>query len=180
MYYYGQQKHKVFTSFYHHDDQKYKNYIDHYFGNKIINKSVMDGEYDPDNSDLYIKRLIREDKVSNSSVVVVLVGPNTRKRKHVDWEIYAGLRASINGSSGLIGVLLPEFPLSSDNRYSYADLPSRLADNVITGYSDIYLWNDFVNNFESIIDSAFDNRITRKNKIDNSRPQMQRNLGWNE
>ena len=103
MYYYGQQKHKVFISFYHHDDQHYKEYIDRNLSSNIINKSVVDGEYDPDNSDLYIKRLIREEKVSDSSVVVVLVGPNTKKRKHVDWEIYAGLSASVNalGSSGL-------------------------------------------------------------------------------
>ena len=66
------------------------------------------GEYDPDKSDEYIKRLIREDKVSDSSVVIVLVGPNTRKRKHVDWEIYAGLRSSVNGSYGLVGIMLPE------------------------------------------------------------------------
>lgn len=180
MYYYRQTKHKVFTSFYHYDDQTYKDYIDRNFGDRIINKSVMDGEYDPDNSDLYIKRLIREDKVSDSSVVVVLVGPNTRKRKHVDWEIYAGLKASISGNSGLIGVLLPEFPLSEDNEYKYADLPGRLADNVRSGYADIYTWNYFTSNFDSIIESAFNNRVSRKSKIDNSRTQMQRNLGWNE
>lgn len=181
MYYYGQQqKHKVFISFYHRDDQRYKNYIDQYLSSNIINKSVMDGEYDTDNSDLYIKRLIREDKVSDSSVVVVLVGPNTRKRKHVDWEIYAGLRASVSGNSGLVGVLLPEFPLTSDGRYYTKDLPGRLGDNVDSGYANLYTWNNFVNNFDSIINTAFDNRISRKSKIDNSRAQMQRNLGWNE
>ena len=179
MYYYGQHKHKVFTSYYHFEDQNYKDYIDRNFGNRIINKSVMDGEYDPDNSDLYIKRLIREDKISDSSVVVVLVGPNTRKRKHVDWEIYAGLRANTNGNSGLVGVLLPEFPLSN-NKYLYADLPARLADNVKSGYADVYTWGCFVQSFDSIIESAFNNRISRKNMIDNSRAQMQRNLGWNE
>lgn len=177
MYYYGQQKHKIFVSFYHYDDQKYKNYIDRNLSGNVINKSVADGDYDPDNSDLYIKRLIREDKISDSSVVVVLVGPNTRKRKHVDWEIYAGLSASINGSSGLVGVLLPEFPLSYDNTYQYADLPGRLADNVISGYADIYTWNNFVDNFNLIINETFDNRIIKRSKIDNSRTQMQRNLG---
>lgn len=103
MYGYYTQRHKVFISFYHHDDQVYKNYIDRYLSSNIINKSVMEGEYCTDNSDEYIKRLIREDKISDSSVVVVLVGPNTKNRKHVDWEIYAGLRPSINGNSGLIG-----------------------------------------------------------------------------
>lgn len=91
MYYGYTTRHKVFTSFYHKDDQKYKDYIDRNFSHLIINKSIMNGEYDPDNSDAYIKRLIREDKVSGSSVVIVLVGPNTKGRKHVDWEIYAGL-----------------------------------------------------------------------------------------
>lgn len=54
--------HIIFTSYYHYDDQYYKDYIDNHFGNLIINESVMIGEYDPDNSDEYIKRLIREEK----------------------------------------------------------------------------------------------------------------------
>lgn len=179
-YYYQLQKHKVFTSFYHYDDQKYKDYIDRCFGNYIINKSVMDGEYNPDNSDLYIKRLIREDKISDSSVVVVLVGPNTRRRKHVDWEIYAGLRNSINGCAGLVGILLPEIRLTVDKQYSLSDLPARLADNVVSGFADIYTWEVFTKDFQKVIDTAFINRITRRGKVDNSRMQMQRNLGWNE
>ena len=180
MYYYGNQSHKVFISLYHHDDQKYKNYIDIYLSEGIINKSVMYGEYDPDDSNLYIKRLIREDKISDASVVVVLVGPNTRKRKHVDWEIYAGLRASINGSAGLVGVLLPEFPIASNGDYCIDDLPPRLGDNVSSGYASIYTWQRFVSNFNSIIDTAFNNRLTKKTLIENNRTQMQRNLGWNE
>ena len=79
----------------------------------------------------------REDKISDSSVIVVLVGSNTRKRKHVDWEIYAGLRASIKGNSGLVGVLLPELPLVSNGKYYIEDLPGRLRDNVESGYSFI-------------------------------------------
>ena len=114
--------------------------------------------------------------MSDSSVVVVLVGPNTRKRKHVDWEIYAGLRSSINGNSGLLGILLPEFPLTIDNKYSYDDLPRRLADNVKSGYAKIYTWEVAIRYFDTIIETAFDDRITRKSYIDNSAPQMQRNL----
>ena len=55
---YYRQKHKVFISYYHQDDQYYKNYIDNWLSGNIINKSVKTGEYDPDNSDEYIKRLI--------------------------------------------------------------------------------------------------------------------------
>lgn len=174
MYLYNRIKHKVFFSFYHYDDQLYKNRIDQRFSSCIINKSVMDGEYKTDNSDEYIKRLIREDKISDSSVLVVLVGPNTKKRKHIDWEIYAGLNPNINGNAGLIGVLLPSFPLVQ-NKYYLEDLPARLADNVSSGYADIYTWDYFVANFDEIIQTAFDNRISRRSKINNSRLQMQRN-----
>lgn len=171
-----QPKHKVFISFYHTDDQWYKDYIDKYLSTNIINKSVCDGEYNPDDSDEYVKRLIREEKVSDSSVVVVLVGPNTKNRKHVDWEIYAGLRDSVNGCSGLIGILLPNFPLTPQGEFYYDDLPKRLADNVKSGYADIYIWDYAKNNFLDIIERAFDNRISRHNMKNNSREQMKRNL----
>lgn len=169
------EKHKVFISFYHHDDECYKKEIERLFGERMISKSVQDGEYDPDNSDEYVKRLIREDKISDSSVVVVLCGPNTWRRKHVDWEIYAGLSKKANGVSGLVGVLLPEFPLSPDNRYSYSDLPSRLADNVKSDYAKVYTWNRFKADFDAVIQEAFENRKARAAKVDNSRLQMKRN-----
>ena len=106
-------KHKVFISFYHHDDEKYKECIEYLFDDKIINKSVSDGEFDSNNKDEYIKRLIRENKITDSSIIIVLVGRNTKRRKHVDWEIYAGLRRSIYGSSALIGVILPEININN-------------------------------------------------------------------
>ncbi len=172
--FYYNQKHKVFISFYHHDDQKYKDTLEYLFGNTVINKSVSNGEYNTDISDEYVKRLIREDKISDASVVVVLVGPNTKNRKHVDWEIYAGLSRYINGNAGLIGVLLPTFPLYS-GKYYYQDIPARLADNIKTGYADIYTWDDFTSNYSSYIQEAFDNRSKRRSMIDNSRLQMKQN-----
>ena len=174
-FYSREERHKVFISFYHHDDKPYKEEIERLFGDRMIGKSVQDGEYDPDDSDEYVKRLIREDKISDSSVVVVLCGPNTWRRKHVDWEIYAGLRKSVNGTSGLVGVLLPEFPLTPDNKYYYEDLPARLADNVKSKYTEVYSWSYFKSEFDSIIQEAFDNRKKLADRADNSRPQMKRN-----
>ena len=177
MYNFSRRKHKVFISFYHHDDQYYKNYIDKYLSGNIINKSVMPGEYSTENSDEYIKRLIREDKISDSSVVVVLVGPNTKNRKHVDWEIYAGLRSSVNGSSGLVGILLPTLHRANNGNYYYSDIPARLADNIQSGYAACYDWDYAVKHFDSIIEEAFNNRVTLRNLRNNSRLQMQRNTG---
>lgn len=167
--------HKVFISYYHHDDQYYKNYIDLYLSKNIINKSVKAGEYNSDNSDEYIKRLIREDKVSDSSVIVVLIGPNTRKRKHVDWEISAGLNKSVNGCSGLVGILLPELPMIG-SEYRPSDMPGRILDNYFSGYAKLYSWDTAIHNFDDIIEQAFNDRIALKDKVNNSRPQMQFNL----
>lgn len=167
-------KHKVFISFYHKEDQLYKETLDIIWGDKIINKSVMDGEYDSDDSDVYIKRLIREDKVSDSSVVVVLVGNNTKNRKHVDWEIYAGLSGSVNGNAGLIGILLPEVTING-NEYFPSVLPARLADNVKSGYATIYKWDDAIVNFSQIVEDAFVNRIKLRGCIKNDRLQMKYN-----
>lgn len=167
-------KHKVFISYYHQDDQPYKNFIDTYLSSNIINKSVMPGEYNSDNSDQYIKRLIREDKVSDSSVMIVLIGPNTWKRKHVDWEISAGLNSSVNGNSGLIGVFLPTFP-KIDTKLSIAYIPGRILDNWNSGYAKLYTWDYAINHFNTIIEQAYYDRISLKEKINNSRPQMQFN-----
>ncbi len=175
MYNYYGIRHKVFISFYHRDDQGYKNYIDQYLSGNIINKSVMNGEYSTENSDEYIKRLIREEKISDSSVVVVLVGQNTKYRKHVDWEIYAALRPSINGNSGLVGILLPTVRKASNGGYYYSDMPARLADNIISGYADFYDWSYAISHFDEIIEKAYRNRVIRRGLIDNSRLQMQRN-----
>ena len=177
MYSYGMQRHRVFISFYHHDDQAYKDYIDKYLSRSIINTSVRLGEYATDISTEYIKRLIREDKVSGSSVIVVLVGPYTKHRMHVVWEIYAGLAGSINGNSGLIGIMLPTVECTPRGQYRYDDMPARLADNIKSGYAHLYTWDYAIGHFNEIIETAFNDRLSKKDLIQNSRLQMQRNTG---
>ena len=172
-------KHQVFISFYHSDDEKFKDALERDFGHLMICKSVDDGEIDQDNSDDYIKRLIQEEHITDDSVVVVLIGPNTRKRKHVDWELYAGLTAKAGDHSGLLGVYLPDLPTNSTNKWEYDDMPQRYADNRRSNYASFCGWQTLISGeekFNNLIEKAFTNRVTLKNKIDNSRPQMQRNL----
>ena len=172
-------KHKVFISFYHFDDEKYKDALERDFGHLMTCKSVDEGEIDEDNSDDYIKRLIREEHITDASVVVVLIGPNTRKRKHVDWELYAGLTTKAGGNSGLLGVYLPELPTNSEGDWIYDDMPQRYADNRRSKYASFCGWKTLISSeakFKSLIEAAFANRVTLKDKIDNSRLQMQRNL----
>src|SRR6266851_8455860 len=106
-------RHKVFSSYYHHDDQSYRNWLENNFSDVAIFKSVQPGDIATDNSAEYIKRLIQEGYIEDSSIVVVLVGAKTKCRKHVDWEISAGLSSKVGGRSGLMGILLPTIALTA-------------------------------------------------------------------
>lgn len=171
-------RHKVFISFYHKDDEQYRARLERDFGHLFVAKSVPAGGIASDNSDEYIKRLIREGYIEDSSVVLVLVGPKTKCRKHVDWEISAGLNRKVGGYSGLLGVLLPTFPLTN-NTYRREDLPKRLDANVHSEYAKLYRWDSVTASEGSVVeavDAAFGRRVTDSGKILNaSIPQMQRN-----
>ena len=171
-------QHKVFISYYHKDDQYYRNRFEELFGHLFISKSVEPGDIDTDVSTEYIKRLIQQNYITDTSVLVVLVGPKTYGRKHVDWEISAALSKKAGGHSGLLGILLPEFPLTSEGKYQYDDIPPRLADNVKTEYAEVYKW-DWVcaseSSIKSAIEGAFQSRVDKADKIDNSRLQFKSN-----
>lgn len=166
------EKHKVFISYYHADDEFYRNRFEELFGNIFINKSVKPGDIDSDNSDDYIKTLIREDYISDASVLIVLIGPKTYCRKHIDWEIYAGL----DKNAGVIGLCLPEHSsYNNNNIVTYDDIPERLKDNHKSGYVQIYDWTTSVDTIKKNIQYAFDNRIKNKDKRDFSLPQYKYN-----
>ena len=177
-------KHKVFVSF-HHEDQQYRNLFDQFYGEHFISKSVDFGDIEPDNKDEYIKRLIQDDHVSDSSVVVVLYGANTWKRKHIDWEIYAGLHEKVGGHSGLMIMILPSFPVNPFDIFgNYNEGPlhqyfhPRVSANLKSGFASLYYWPGLYSNLPSVqiqdaFKEAFDRRISHKNLIDNSHPQYQ-------
>ena len=171
-------RHKVFISYYHQDDQYYRNEFERLFGHLFINKSVEPGDIDTDNSAEYVKRLIQQDFISDASVVVVLVGPNTWKRKHVDWEISAGLNKKVRGYSGLVGLCLPHHPDYTRNEYNRDIVPPRLADNLKSGYAHFYNWTQDATTIKSWVDQAFKNRIDKADKIDNSREQYKYNRSY--
>jgi hypothetical protein len=167
-------KHKLFISYYHKDDEKYRNDFEECFGYLFINRCVKEGDIDTDNSDEYIKRLIREEYITDSSVIVVLVGAKTYCRKHVDWEIYAGLIKS-GGYSGLLGLLLPTYPGYAKNEYDPKTVPPRLLANVDSEYASIYQYTRDESQIKKYIQWAFKRREHKKHLIDNSLLQFQKN-----
>jgi len=164
-------KHKVFISYHHKNDEYYRNKFEELFGDLFINKCVHQGDINPNLKTDYIKRLIREDYISDSSVVLVLLGTKTYCRKHVDWEIYAGLRKK----AGLLGLILPTNEGYKKNEYNPNKIPPRLNDNLESKYSKIFLWTEDKNKMKNRIESAFSNKKRKDHLINNSRKQFMNN-----
>ena len=182
------EKHKIFVSF-HNADQAYRQSFDQLFGNHFISMSVDFGDIEPESDDDYIKRLIQEDHIVNSSVVFALYGAETHKRKHVDWEISAALSEKVGGHKGLVVLLLPTFPASPFNALGQYDvslisqyLHPRTAANLQNGYADLYFWPGMYQGLPEvqipdIIQKAFAKREKFSHLIDNNNHQQyQRNL----
>ena len=195
-------KHRVFISYYHADDQQYKNQLlgvnDKY--NIFTDMSV--DTYDIDDTGKTperIREIIRDDYLKDSSVLIVLVGKNTKKRKHIDWEIYSSMYDGIvNKKMGILVITLPTIEqisrLTSDQERRilqrnmsindidcikidslYPYLPERIADSLKRNTVKISIvdWYDALMKplaLETLIDCAYNNRTT--NNYDLSRPMM--------
>ena len=106
-----QNKHKVFISYHHANDQAYKEALfelnDTY--DLFSDASVDTGDVDDNLDDDAIRQKIRDEYLKDSTVTIVLVGLETKKRKHVDWEIYSSMfDGTRNKRSGVLAVTLPD------------------------------------------------------------------------
>ncbi len=154
-------KHKVFISYHHSNDQLYKEALLRLNEKNdiFIDASVDTGDIDDSLDDEAIRQKIRDEYLKDSSVTIVLVGVETKKRKHVDWEIYSSMfNGRINKQSGVLVINLPLtgctyytaahgdvekttiYPENSswisvtsrdeyENRYPY--MPARIIDNLL-------------------------------------------------
>ena len=174
------QKHKIFISYFHGNDkckgdEHYKELFEELFKELFINKSVKKDYIDSDNSNEYIKRLIQLNYIEDSSVLVVLVGPYTWGRKHVDWEISAALNKKVGGYSGLLGICLPNHPDYGKKEFDPYIVPQRLVDNIDSGYATLYGWTEEKDVIKKIVEDAFQNRVKKADSINNSRIQFKYN-----
>ena len=164
---------KVFISYHHTNDEDYKKEFERLFGHLFINKSVQDGSINSDNSTEYIKKLIQgSDYLRDASVCIVLVGTETYKRKHVDWEISGALDKKLSGYSGLLGICLPNHKNYNSKKYTESIVPQRLVNNLKSGYAKFYDWTKNEELIKKWIEEAFDARTSKNNLIDNSLPQF--------
>lgn len=170
-------RHKIFISYHHANDQWYRNELVRLGQTQatFINRSVGMGDIPDDLNAEAIRRRIRDEHLRDSTITIVLVGTATKRRKHVDWEIYSSMyNGPVNKRSGILVINLPTvdshglvttshgqrekdlYPglswtaISSraayERRYPY--MPPRLLDNLETPKAKISVtsWNLIVNN----------------------------------
>ena len=195
-------KHKVFIS-YHHDDQNYKDMLSKFGQDNdiFIDMSVDINDIDDTGKTAErIRQIIRDDYLKDSSITIILVGQNTKNRKHVDWEIYSSMHDGIaNKKSGILVINLPTIsqsmrvanheeknllpsdiiwkivstPQEFESLYSYT--PDRLVDNFKKLVPiAVIAWDQIKSdNLKIFLENAFNNRLT--NDYDLTRSMMEYN-----
>ena len=169
--------HRVFISYHHANDQYYKErllQINAAYG-IFVDASVDTGDISDALDDQAIRAKIRDEYLRDSSVTILMVGTETKGRKHVDWEIYSSMiDGAVNKRSGVVVITLPstncEFwtaahePEKSaiypdcnswtsineraeyERRYPY--MPNRIIDNLLAAKAKVSVtnWNRIENN----------------------------------
>lgn len=157
-------RHKVFVSYHHQKDEKYRNSFDRLFSDVydiLDSRSVKIGDIPSGLNVEEIARRIRDDFLRDATVTVVLVGRDTWSRKHIDWEIAATIRdTDFNDRGGLLGILLPSHPSFGEDEYHEYTIPPRLYYNIEAGYAELFEWNESPSDVAGWIDSAFRRRST--------------------
>lgn len=197
--------HKVFISFHHDNDQKYKDSLVKWGveNNIFIDGSVDMGEIPDDWTPQQIREYIRDEHLKDTSVTILLVGIETKNRKHIDWELFSSMYdGKKNKKSGIIVINLPSVDCKYhtlcsqeektavlpdvknwikitdrteyERRYPY--MPARIIDNLIKPGVNISVvnWSDInVKNLTILVDKAYDSRIL--NDYDMSMPMKMKN-----
>jgi hypothetical protein len=182
--------HKVFISYHHENDQAHKEALLQFNAEHRIfeDASVDTGDIGDDLDDETIRQKIRDDYLRDVSVTILLVGTETKCRKHVDWEIYSSMYdGKVNKRSGIVVITLPSTGCTSfhvvhngekesvypsitqwttvtdrtDFERRYPCLPDRIVDNLLAPNVKISVTNwDKINvgTLTFLIDAAYNDR----------------------
>lgn len=170
-------RHKAFVSYHHANDENYKKIFELRFGNRfgvLVRGSVQLGDLNPNLNTETIRQRIRDEYLRDTSVTVVLIGTQTWRRKHVDWEISSSIRATkLNPRSGLLGLFLPTHPAYRAKTYDPYTIPPRLYDNAKRDYAVLANWTEDPDGIQDLIHQAYLRKS--RHEPDNSRDLSQNN-----
>ena len=180
-------RHKVFVSYHHENDQACRDRFETLFSDIydiMESRSVQIGDINPNLHTDNVRQIIRDDYLQDSTVTVVLIGTETWKRKHVDWEISASIsHTKASDRSGLIGIFLPTHPDYGTDKYNPYIIPPRLYRNVECRYAKLYDWSTNPDHVQTWIHKAFKRRKQKNLNPYNSDPLFANNRSgdrWQE
>ena len=159
--------HKVFISYHHQNDQWYKDELVRWGeGNAIfVDKSVDTGDISDELSDQRIREKIRDDYLRDSTVTILLVGIETSRRKHVDWELYSSMYdGPVNKRSGVVVINLPAI---SDDSFTvaYGDEEKRLLYPEIESWVTVNKREEYKRRYPCMPDRIVDNLMNPNVRI---------------
>jgi hypothetical protein len=127
-------KRSVFVSYHHGRDREWYQAFTLYFCDtyEAFDDTSPERAKDSDDTD-YIMWSLRDNHIKGSSCTILLCGPETGRRKFVDWEI----AATLDKEHGLVGIRLPTCTINSEGK---AIVPGRLHDNIETGFAGWITW----------------------------------------
>ena len=150
--------HKVFISYHHRNDQWYKDELVKFGEGIFVDRSVDTGEVSEEWSDEQIRREIRDGYLRDSTVTIVLVGTETKQRKHVDWEIYSSMYdGAVNKRSGIVVITLPS--ISDSLHAPYGDQEKKLLYPEITSWMHVETRAEYERRHPHMPDRIIDNLL---------------------
>lgn len=160
-------KHKCFISYHHANDQAYKESLVKFNDEHdiFIDASVDLGEIDDSLSDQRIRQIIRDDYLRDCTVTILLVGQNTKNRKHIDWELYSSMiDGAVNKKNGILVIMLPTV-ISTGYTASHGDSEKTSLYPDETSWTTIDSRTEYERRYPAMPARIIDNLITHKAKI---------------
>ena len=161
------EKHKVFISYHHADDQTYKQALlelNRRFG-VFLDGSVDTGDIDDDLEDDAIRETIRDEYLQDTTVTIVLVGTETKYRKHIDWEIYSSMYDGVvNTKSGVLVINLPTIGCTYYTA-NHGDDEKRIVYPENSSWTSITTRSDYELRYPFMPDRIVDNLLRKGAKV---------------
>ncbi|WP_326938238.1 TIR domain-containing protein [Avibacterium sp. 20-129] len=152
----------------HHDkDQWAKEYLLKLNNEKniFIDGSIDIGDIDETLPDKIIREKIRDEYLKDTTVTILLVGVETKNRKHIDWELYSSMYdGKKNKKSGILIIQLP----SINPKYITAAHGAEEKKHI---YPSIQNWisidsrEEFEKRYPYLPDRIIDNLLKMESKI---------------
>ena len=157
--------HKVFISHHHRNDQRYKKKLVDLGEGIFVDRSVDTNDIPDDWADERIRREIRDRYLRDSTVTVVLVGMETKRRKHIDWEIHSSMYdGSVNHRSGIVVINLPTIP-DGGCHAPHGNEEKRLLYPDVTSWTNIEDRAEYERRYPHMPERIIDNLVKPEVKI---------------